>query len=55
MIPLGEDPPLGHLYKDHPKSLEGLALQAEHTYSHHTETIVQRELPICLFLYQVPV
>ena len=30
MIPLGEDPPLGHLYKDHPKGPEGLALQAEH-------------------------
>ena len=51
MIPLKEDPPLGHLYKDRPKSLEGLALQAEH----RIRTIVQGELPTCLFTYQVPV
>ena len=31
MILLKEDPPLGHLYKDHPKGPETLVLQAEHT------------------------
>ena len=31
MIPLKENPPPGHLYKDHPKGSERLALQAEHT------------------------
>ena len=56
MIPLEETPPLGYLYKDPPKGLEGLALQAEHTTrTHRTETIAQESYPTCLFLYRVPV
>ena len=55
MIPLKETPPSGHLYKDPPKGLERLALQAEHQCTHRTETIAQESYPTCLFLYRVPV